>query len=408
MAYEELADFFFTSHPAAVQLQTIEITHPNFTTAFRFVRNDPRGILAYNEGLDGPYPYAYLPMEIKTLGTTNSLDQSMEITLGDLGQIIPAQLQILSDGNGFQTKPVLVYREYRSDEYVMEAVGVSDWTFDGVDDYISVGPAHSKERTEAFSVSAWISMNSATPNTYFLGKTAADSTARGWAFYNRTSLFPTGLSFHLANDNNSFANSIVATAAAAVILPSTLYHICMTYDGSSTAAGVNIYVDGVAQVVTPVNDNLTLTTLSLANLTLGENIDGEQTQTSLWDVELSAAEVLEIYNAGVPGNLLSHSQAANLELWFKIDSDDTDDINGVIDYSSSEINGTAQGGLGAATGTQVPVYQEPMFGPFTMQINSIAFNKSGCMFTAKPKAFNRARTGEIYDIGRFPMLVGFV
>lgn len=50
----------------------------------------------------------------------------------------------------------------------------------------------------------------------------------------------------------------------------------------------------------------------------------------------------------------------------------------------------------------------PMFGPFTMQVNSIVFNKTGATFTAKPVAFNKSRTGEVYDLTRFPMLGGFV
>lgn len=68
----------------------------------------------------GPHNYQYLPMIIKTLGVTNSLDQSMEITLGDVGQIITAEISLIAAANGFQTKPELTYREYRSDEYVMQ------------------------------------------------------------------------------------------------------------------------------------------------------------------------------------------------------------------------------------------------------------------------------------------------
>lgn len=50
----------------------------------------------------------------------------------------------------------------------------------------------------------------------------------------------------------------------------------------------------------------------------------------------------------------------------------------------------------------------PMFGPFTLNVNNITFNKTGAVFTAKPAAFNLGRTGEVYDLGRFPMLQGFV
>ncbi len=156
----------------------VEISHPNFSGTYRFVRNTPGTIKAMHEDDTGPHNYAYLPMVIKTLGATSSLDQQMEITLGDVGTILPTEISLIAAANGFQTKPQLVYREYRSDEFTI--------------------------------------------------------------------------------------------------------------------------------------------------------IDGD------------------------------------------------------------------------------PVLTAPMFGPFTLEINALAFNKSGCVFTAKPPQFNRTRTGEIYDVGRFPMLVGFV
>ncbi len=59
-------------------------------------------------------------MQIKTLGATSSLDQQMEITLGDVGTILPTEIEIIAAANGFQTKPTLVYREYRSDEFSIE------------------------------------------------------------------------------------------------------------------------------------------------------------------------------------------------------------------------------------------------------------------------------------------------
>jgi len=174
----ELSEFLFGAHPSIVQIQCIELTHPNFSGTYRFVRNVVGGIKVTYEDDSGPFNYAYLPMQIKTLGATSSLDQQMEVTLGDVGQILPSEIRIISDANGFSTKPVMTYREYRSDEFTM--------------------------------------------------------------------------------------------------------------------------------------------------------VDGD------------------------------------------------------------------------------PVYFGPMFGPFELEVNALAFNKSGCVFTARPPQFNRTRTGEIYDIGRFPMLAGFV
>lgn len=114
----ELSEYIFTSPPSVVNLQCLEISHPNFSTTYRFVRNAPGGIKATYEDL-GPFAFIYLPMMIKTLGATSSLDQQMEITLGDVGTIISNEISLIADSNGFQTKPQLVYREYRSDNYAI-------------------------------------------------------------------------------------------------------------------------------------------------------------------------------------------------------------------------------------------------------------------------------------------------
>lgn len=174
----EISEYLIAHHPSVVQIQCIEISHPNFSATYRCTRNIVGGVKVMHEDDNGPFIYQYLPMQIKTLGATSSLDQQMEITLGDVGTIIATEIRIVALFNGFRTKPQMVYREYRSDDFNM--------------------------------------------------------------------------------------------------------------------------------------------------------VDGE------------------------------------------------------------------------------PVYIAPMFGPFTLEINALSFNKQGCVFTAKPPAFNRTRTGEIYDVGRFPMLAGFV
>jgi hypothetical protein len=192
-----------------------------------------------------------------------------------------------------------------------------------------------------------------------------------------------------------------------------------TYDGSGLIAGVNFYVNGVL-VGTDPNPALTQepvvgTTLSTAPLSMGArgsisnlHLGGSAEHTAIFNAELTGAQVLEVYNGGVFPNLNALPTAPAPIFWVALDDNDAQGANGIIDYGSGSNDGTASGGLGGASGSQVPIHLEPMFGPFTMQINSIAFNKSGCTFTAKPKAFNRARTGEIYDIGRFPMLAGFL
>ncbi len=74
---------------------------------------------------------------------------------------------------------------------------------------------------------------------------------------------------------------------------------------------------------------------------------------AIWNKELSASEVVQIYNDGSPGDLLSTTMAANLEGWWKVDGTDSTGASGVIDHSVNNNHGTAAGGLGGSLGYHI-------------------------------------------------------
>ena len=114
-----LSEFFFAESQAVRQLQLLEITHPDFTSPYRLVRNAPGGIKAIHEDDNGPYLYQYVPMQIKQLGASSDLDQSIEVTFGDLGTLLPIELEQVMEANGMQTKPTVIYREYITSDIAM-------------------------------------------------------------------------------------------------------------------------------------------------------------------------------------------------------------------------------------------------------------------------------------------------
>jgi hypothetical protein len=85
------SEYFLNSPSNVVRLETIEISHPNFSQIYRIVRNAINGVLAYNE-LGLGYNYAYYPCQIKATSAKDDLDQELEITFGDLGDILPKEL----------------------------------------------------------------------------------------------------------------------------------------------------------------------------------------------------------------------------------------------------------------------------------------------------------------------------
>lgn len=113
-----LSDFFFKAPPAAVRLQLLEISHPRFSQTFKVVRNFVSAIYVQHEDTQ-IVQYQHFPLRISEVGSDNSLDQEIQVTLGDLGQVLPVELDNVNIANAMQTKPVLKYREYLSNSYVM-------------------------------------------------------------------------------------------------------------------------------------------------------------------------------------------------------------------------------------------------------------------------------------------------
>ena len=101
------------------------------------------------------------------------------------------------------------------------------------------------------------------------------------------------------------------------------YHITVTYDGSSTAAGVKIYVDGVSETISIAFDTLTGSILTSEVLKIGGNVTparyfhGKIASARMWDVELSPTEVIDEYKEGVKpasvqtGNLILNTDISH-------------------------------------------------------------------------------------------------
>jgi hypothetical protein len=107
-------EFYLNSDSNIVQLETIELSHSDFTQTYRVVRNATNGITATTE-TGASVAFAYYPLAIDPAETRDNLDQSFTISLGDLGEILPTELDAVATADGFGEKPVLIYRTYRSD-----------------------------------------------------------------------------------------------------------------------------------------------------------------------------------------------------------------------------------------------------------------------------------------------------
>ncbi len=116
------SEFFLNSRSSVVQLELIEISHSKFTKTYRVVRNAMQGVTVTLEtGIAASFDY--YPLRIASNGSKDDLDQSFNITLGDLGEVLPVELDSVASQDGFSEKPRVVYRTYRSDDLTRPLFG---------------------------------------------------------------------------------------------------------------------------------------------------------------------------------------------------------------------------------------------------------------------------------------------
>lgn len=108
------ADFFFNTKSDVIQYETLEIYHPNFSQIYYLVRNSSKNITVTLEN-SSVVTFIPRPLNISQSASFDNLDNSLKIELGDLGEIVPLELDLVKLANGFLTKPTIKYRVYRSD-----------------------------------------------------------------------------------------------------------------------------------------------------------------------------------------------------------------------------------------------------------------------------------------------------
>lgn len=118
----DLTSFFLNSSVRIALLETVEISHPAFSKVYRIVRNSRFGIRARLETAEW-VDFEFYPIRIKKNGSSSDLEQSFQFTIGDLGDIVQKELQNVEEADDFLTKPVVIYRAYRSDDLANTIIG---------------------------------------------------------------------------------------------------------------------------------------------------------------------------------------------------------------------------------------------------------------------------------------------
>tara|TARA_R110000851_G_scaffold30062_4_gene82176 strand:+ start:26 stop:1213 length:1188 start_codon:yes stop_codon:yes gene_type:complete len=210
--------------------------------------------------------------------------------------------------------------------------------FDGVDDYVQIGDPSvlsfgNGTIDSPFSISFWAYFDSMGTGIGILGK---DSGVAGTQEYQirlgfsnlRFRLYDTTTNAHITKNLNAALNT------------SQWYHITCTYDGSGLVSGMLIYVDAsIPSLSDSTSGTYTAMDDTAADFTIGQTnatyFQGNLDEIAVFDIELSASEVLSIYNAGSPTDL--SADVGLVGYWRMGDSGGFPIIN---DNSSNTNNGT--------------------------------------------------------------------
>ena len=162
--------------------------------------------------------------------------------------------------------------------------------FNGSSQYAVLGNAanFSFERTDSWSVSAWVRPGS---NTYgsVVSKQTGSSLFRGWELFQRGGSANPTFAFECANQSSNR----IATQTKAQFVVGSFHHLVATYNGTSQTSGVALYVDGVAQAKADLANSLNATIVN----TTGADIAARDTNLSM--ALNSTLDEIRIYARGV-------------------------------------------------------------------------------------------------------------
>jgi hypothetical protein len=142
------------------------------------------------------------------------------------------------------------------------------------------------ERNNAFSLSGWFKLTNAAGT--LLSKMLAVAPGSGWALLQLVGAQNPSLAFVLTGAGNG----IYAMGETPAVTSGVWHYVVVTYSGTSTVAGMQIYVDGVNQKLTALNNNLTTSILTSATPVInGRNGANNMSSSSMDELRISTIGV---------------------------------------------------------------------------------------------------------------------
>lgn len=221
--------------------------------------------------------------------------------------------------------------------------------FDGTDDYVNMGDVFDFERTNSFSISAWIKTGADGVLMMIASKLDSTSPYPGFQFFVDTSAAGDLLYVDLISSVS--LGNYIEVKGSTDINDGKWHNVAMVYSGTSAASGIKIYVDGVQESMATVVDSLSASILNNINFEIGArdgadySFNGSIDEARVYNRALLAAEVKKLYSMGAPKFNASQNKKLTTGLagYWSFDGADIADVT-VFDRSGGGNHGTLNNG----------------------------------------------------------------
>ena len=194
--------------------------------------------------------------------------------------------------------------------------------FDGIDDVVTTANNIGISGSPKFTMACWFRIDK--NNEYPMLMSSGAITG-----HNENSLYVNGSSgAYELGWGNQHGDGDFTNASGSAIESDTLYHGAVTFNGSNT---IKIYVNGILDGTKSdvSNVNITDSVLYIGKRANGLFLDGLVDEACVFNDELSATEVQELFNDGVALDANSHSKKDNLLGYWR-----NDGVNSWIDRTN--------------------------------------------------------------------------
>lgn len=123
----DLSEYYLNSRSDVKQLDLIEISHSQFSKVYRIVRNWRAGVTVDLSPDQQDVAFEYYPLQVELEGNKDDLDSSIKVNLGDLGEVVPSEIDRIAEANAWDEKPQMRHWTFQSDNLTQPLSGPFDF-----------------------------------------------------------------------------------------------------------------------------------------------------------------------------------------------------------------------------------------------------------------------------------------